>query len=243
MATGWRSSNRDSCSEVISALKWFLVGLLFILWGLTLLPLSFFFKAKDLFGYSQFVFRVMFKIFRIRVVFKGKENLPIGRGVIYMVNHNSVLDHFALVCGLDHFVVGIEKRENFRIPVYGQLARWWGNIPINRSDTAGAIESIRSAEKVLAQGVGIGIAPEGTRSKDGKLQPFKKGGFHLAKNAKALIVPVSIVGMNRVNPDRAFLIRPGSVKIIFHPPVESGDLEVDDLVAIVRDRISRPVLK
>lgn len=86
--------------------------------------------------------------------------------MVYMVNHNSVLDHFALVSGLDEFVVGIEKRENFKIPVYGQLTRWWGNIPIDRSDRTGAIESIRSAEKVLAEGISIGIAPEGTRSRD-----------------------------------------------------------------------------
>lgn len=222
----------------MSALKWLLVGLLFIFWGLTLIPLGFFYKAKDLFPYSQFIFRSMFKIFRIRLVFKGRENLVKGQGVVFMVNHNSVLDHFALVSGLHQFIVGIEKQENFKIPVYGQLTRWWGNIPINRSDRALAIESIKSAEKVLADGISIGIAPEGTRSRDGKIQPFKKGGFHLAKNAKALITPVTIIGMDKVNPDRVFLIKPGSVKIIIHPPVDSTQYEVGKLMEIVRERIA-----
>jgi 1-acyl-sn-glycerol-3-phosphate acyltransferase len=188
-----------------------------------------------LFPVTQRLFRLMIRAsgFRIRVT--GLEHVRPGAGSIYMVNHQSVLDHFILAAWSPDFMVALEKDANFRVPVYGWVIRWWGSVPIVRDDRDKALAAIDLVRKKLESGTSIGIAPEGTRSKDGRLLPFKKGGFWVAKETGASIIPVAFLGMHERNPDRKFRLVAGPLEVRFHPPVkpEPGE-SVDALIARVR---------
>jgi 1-acyl-sn-glycerol-3-phosphate acyltransferase len=195
-------------------------------------------SARQMFPFSQWIFARMLRVSGARLASEGRERLDPARGYVYIFNHQSFLDHFALASQVPGFLVGIEKIESRSIPVYGFVTRWWGNVAIDRSNPKEAIQSIDETRRVLGEGVSICVAPEGTRSRDGCVGPFKKGGFHMAVAMGAPIAPVSITGMAAVNPDRRFQLRAGPARLTFHEPIETrpGD-DVDALAAEVRERI------
>ena len=103
-------------------------------------------------------------------------------------------------------------------------------VPINRSNRAQAIAGIKKAESLIKDGYNIVILPEGTRTKDGNLGPFKKGGFHLAINTKARILPITTKGLFNIKPINRFIIKPGKISINVGNPIETDNKTVDDLL-------------
>jgi 1-acyl-sn-glycerol-3-phosphate acyltransferase len=221
-----------------SLARWIASGFLFSVLALVVLVAGRRVSARRMFPFSQWVFARMLRISGARLEAEGRERLDPARGYVYIFNHQSFLDHFALASQVPGFLVGVEKIESRSIPVYGFVTRWWGNVAIDRSNPEEAIQSIAETQRVLREGVSICVAPEGTRSRDGRVGPFKKGGFHMAVEMGAPIAPVSIIGMAAVNPDRRFQLRAGPVRLVFHEPIETrpGD-DVVTLAAEVRERI------
>ena len=154
-----------------------------------------------------------------------------------MPNHTSFLDPFAISVASPRFTIGIEKEQNLKVPVYGWLVKWWGNIHIDRTNREKAINQLKAAAELLKNGEVITIAPEGTRSRTGELGEFKKGGFHMAIDGHADIIPITILGMREVNPDRRFRLRKGTVTIVFHPPISTENKSVSELMELVRTQI------
>lgn len=220
---------------VTSLVRWTLGWAVFMAIGMVVLVCAPFTTPRRLFPVTQRMFRWMLRATGFRIHVSGREFLAQGTGSIYMVNHQSVLDHFILASVLPEFLIGLEKDANFRVPIYGWLTRWWGNVPVVREDPEQARAAVEIVKQRLSTGTSIGIAPEGTRSKDGRLLPFKKGGFWLAKDTGAPIVPVALLGMHERNPDRKFRLVPGPLEIRFHAPIrmEPGE-EIDGLIARVR---------
>ena len=135
----------------------------------------------------------------VRVRVKGLEHLDRTKPYILMPNHVSLLDAFVFCTAFPVPVRGLEKRENFKIPVYGWLMARYGQIPIDRTNTEQAKRDLSDAARILHQGgTWVIILPEGTRSRDGRVGPFKKGGFHLALETGVDIVPVSQNGSREV---------------------------------------------
>lgn len=217
--------------------KWSVAWVIFLFWSLCILVCAPFVSAKKLFPFSQRMIRLLMLAIGVRVFAHGTEHLDPDKGYVYMVNHSSFLDPFVLGARIPQFLVGVEKAENFKIPIYGWIIRWWGHVAIVREDREKALAAIESAKKTVLNGTSIAIAPEGTRSRDGRVAPFKKGGFHLAKGAHAQIVPVSIEGVHDVNPDRKFRLRTGVVHVTFHPPIDAEAPELDELIETVRAQI------
>lgn len=223
---------------VTSLFRWAIGGSVFLLWGFCVLLLAPFLSARRLFPFSQRGFQLLLWIVGVRVLVRGLENVDPKTGYVYMMNHASFLDHFVLASRVPQFLLGLEKAPNFRLPIYGRLTRWWGNIPVVREDPEQARAAIEQAKIALRAGTSIGLAPEGTRSADGRIGPFKKGGFHLARDTGAAIVPVSLLGIRAINPDRAFRVVPGTVTLVFHAPDPANDPVLDDAIARIRDRIA-----
>lgn len=223
---------------VSSLVRWAMGLTVFLGFAVSAWCASWVMGPRRFFPVARAAFRLMIRAIGIRVEAEGAGNLDQPRGFVMMVNHTSFLDHFVMATLMARHMAGLEKAENFRVPVYGSLIRWWGNVPVVREDPEQAREAIRRAEGILAGGTAIGLAPEGTRSRDGRLGPFKKGGFHLARETKAPIVPVSMLGMHEVNPDRKFRIVPGTVKVIVHPPIDSTEGTLEELIARVRATIA-----
>ncbi|HEX2672476.1 MAG TPA: lysophospholipid acyltransferase family protein [Polyangiaceae bacterium] len=160
---------------------------------------------------------------------------------VVMSNHQSLYDIPALYQTLPLRLRMVAKAELFRIPIWAQAMRAAGFVELDRSARERAIESLERAKLALARGTSIWIAPEGTRSRDGSLGPFKHGGFHLAVGASAPILPVSIAGTRAILPAKGARVVPGAqVRVTVHPaiqPAAYGNEVNDALVQAVRNSI------
>jgi 1-acyl-sn-glycerol-3-phosphate acyltransferase len=154
---------------------------------------------------------------RVRVV--GAERMDPAASVICMSNHQSNFDIPVLLGYLPVPFRWLAKAELFKIPVFGRAMRGAGYIPIDRSDRPAAIESLRQAAAAIRGGVSVVIFPEGTRSPDGTLKPFKKGGFVMAIEAGVPIVPVAVRGTFDIMPKNRLLIRPRDVTLTIGAPI------------------------
>lgn len=162
---------------------------------------------------------------------------------IFMSNHQSALDIFALLSSLPLSFKWVAKRELFRIPFLGWGMKRAGYVSIDRNHPREALKAVDSAARKITEGMTIIIFPEGTRSHDGRLLPFKKGVFSLARRAPVPLVPVGIRGSHTLQPKGAFLPRgKGVIYIrIGEPLTPSGESKPakTDLMLEVRERIQR----
>src|ERR1039458_8485466 len=181
-------------------------------------------NVLPLYNATQFMVRTGYRLAGIRVEVEGGENVPAGHACIFMANHVSNLDPPALIPRIPGRTAAFSKRALFKIPIFGYCLKLGGFIPVDRTGSAHtAQESVRAAKRVLGQGVHITTFVEGTRSKDGRLLPFKKGTFYLAMQTGAPCVPVSIYGTETLMSKGSFGIKPGTAHIVFHAPVNPGD--------------------
>ena len=140
---------------------------------------------------------------------------------VLMSNHQSAFDIFLLYGYLPFDFTFLSKKEVFKIPLFGIAMKVVGAIAVDRENPASLKKTIKDMENYIKGGRSLLIFPEGTRSKDGKLLPFKKGGFLLAKKSKIKILPVTIIGSSDVLKRGSFLINPGKkVKIVLDKPIE-----------------------
>jgi len=153
-----------------------------------------------------------------RVHIRGTEHLPDGPA-IFMSNHQSNFDILSLLATLPRQINWIAKKELFDIPVFGPSMRRGGYIPLDRSDGRKALKSMDNAARIIREGKSVVMFPEGTRSRDTRLLPFKRGGFLLALKADVPVVPVTISGSGRVNPAGRARIYRGTITITLHPPL------------------------
>jgi len=160
---------------------------------------------------------------RVPVTVRGMSHIDSTKPYIFMCNHQSNFDIPVLVGHLRTQFRWIAKAELFRIPILGRGMKGAGYIGIDRSDRESAIESINQAAGNIARGVSVMIFPEGTRSRDGRLRPFKKGGFILAVDAGVQIVPIVIRGTFPIMPKSGLRVRPGPVFIDVLEPVATED--------------------
>ena len=173
----------------------------------------------------------------IRVEIEGREHIPRGQPAVYMANHLSFLDGPLLFLILPQPVRVILKKSIFRIPIVGLGMRFIGFVPVDRKGKEGGKKSIlRAARMMRERGYSFFMFPEGTRSRDGKLQAFRRGGFFLALEAQAPIVPVVIRGTFEIMPKGAFLVRRGTIRVEFLEPVETAGLGLKDLDSL-RDAV------
>jgi 1-acyl-sn-glycerol-3-phosphate acyltransferase len=164
---------------------------------------------------------------KIRV--EGMDKLVPGTNYIFMSNHTSALDVLIPLAYLPGIVVYMAKKELFGIPLFGWALYAAGSIPVNRSNRAQARASVdKAAYLINKRSVSIIFYPEGTRSRDGKLGPFKGGGFYLAVASKLAVVPVVIQGADKVMPPDTLSLTPGDIKVTITKPIETADLDYDE---------------
>lgn len=160
----------------------------------------------------------------------GRENIPDGPAV-YMPNHVSHFDVFAILGHLDVQFRWTVKKELFRIPLLGLAMKRAGYILIDRGNHEKAVRSLKVAAERIRQGTSIVIFPEGTRSFDGELQyPFKKGGFHLAIQSGVPIVPITVVGTREILPKHKMRVKPGKITMNIGKPVNSQGKDLSSLM-------------
>lgn len=156
------------------------------------------------------------------VELRGVENLPDGPFIL-MSNHQSNFDILSLIATIPRRIYWIAKKELFDIPVFGPSMRRGGYIPLDRSDGRKALKSMENAADIIRQGSSVVMFPEGTRSRDGQLLPFKRGGFMLAVRAGVPVIPVTINGSGRVNPGGLIRLYSGRITLTLHPRIDVPD--------------------
>jgi 1-acyl-sn-glycerol-3-phosphate acyltransferase len=163
--------------------------------------------------------------------------LPRGP-VVFASNHESVLDIWVLFATLPRGFRFIAKQELFRLPVFGWYLSLGGHIPVDRSNRARSIESLRRAGAAVRGGTSLVVFPEGTRSRDGRVHPFKKGPFAVAKEAGVPVIPIAISGSGAVTPSKVIAVHPGAIRVAAGDPVDPGAFpDKEALLAEVRRRI------
>jgi 1-acyl-sn-glycerol-3-phosphate acyltransferase len=179
------------------------------------------------------------RIAGVRWKVTGNEHLDLSRNYIFMSNHVSNLDPPLLIPLLPHRVTIMVKKELFRLPILGKAMRMADCVPIDRHNREAAIASVREAEEIIRRGHHMVVFPEGTRSRDGRLLPFKKGPFYMAMETGVPIVPITLLGTETLLPKGKMLAKPGEVKVIFHSPVDPKNYgDRDALVAAIRQQIA-----
>lgn len=183
------------------------------------------------------------KASNVKLTADGLEHVKTGRSYIVMANHRSMYDipvlHYLLGRGRDLRWIG--KQEVQKVPVFGWAYRVSRHVAIDRQNRRVAIETLRRAAEESRAGVSFVIMPEGTRNTTQELLPFKKGGFHLALDTGLPILPVAIVGSEKLMRKGSWYILPGSIHVSVRPVVETRDFEREDIEGLlerVRSAIS-----
>jgi 1-acyl-sn-glycerol-3-phosphate acyltransferase len=160
-----------------------------------------------------------------------------GRPYIVMSNHASHFDIPLIYNTFPNETIGmIAKKELVNIPLFGRCIRLGGGISIDRENRFQAIKDLETAEKMMREGVRFWVAPEGTRTRTGRIGPFKKGGFKLALNAKATIVPVTIIGSGKVLPANTLDISMGEkVEVYIGRPIDTTNYKPEELRKLMAD--------
>ena len=197
-------------------------------------------NVMPLYNSTQAIVRIGYFLARIRVDVQGRELVPANTACIFMANHISNLDPPALIPNIPGRTSAFIKRSLMRIPVFGWGLQQAEFIPVDRSgDRESAQESVAEARRVLARGIHITTFVEGTRSRDGRMLPFKKGPFYLAKETGAPCIPVSIWGTEKMMSKGSVQIHPGTAHVIFHSPINPADYRSrEDLMEAVRSAIA-----
>jgi len=187
---------------------------------LVLLLGALFRRPEAFLAYGVWMMRVGQRLLGIKVEAEGRERLDRRTPYVFMCNHLSFLDAPALVTVIDRPVRSIVKRFVFRIPVFGWGMRLAGFVPVDKEGIGEGRKRIARASGLIREkGYSFLVFPEGQRSWDGRLQPFRRGGFFLALAAGAPIVPVSIAGTFELMPRVSRRVRRGRVRIVFHEPI------------------------
>jgi len=160
-----------------------------------------------------------------RIIYHGLENLPEHSGVLYVGNHQSILDIPVLLTVMEYPTAFVNKKELDNVIFVGKLLKATGSVSIDRGDLRQSLEAIKLAAARLKEGLNIVIFPEGTRSKDGEIHEFKKGSLKAAFMAKAVIVPFRLQDNGKIlEGNKGIHIEPTEVHVYFGEPIETEGL-------------------
>jgi 1-acyl-sn-glycerol-3-phosphate acyltransferase len=162
----------------------------------------------------------MVKIASIQLDIHGIENIKSDENYIFVANHSSLFDIPILQATIPNPFRIMYKKELEKVPFFGLVLKKSPYIVIDRDESKNAMESLNQAIAAIKTGTSVLIYPEGTRSKDGKLQEFKRGAFFMASRAAKPIIPVTIIGTSKILPKGSLEFNEGVIKIIFNPPIE-----------------------
>ncbi|HSY37295.1 MAG TPA: lysophospholipid acyltransferase family protein [Acidobacteriaceae bacterium] len=202
-------------------------------------------NIRTMYGWAMFAMRAGVRAGGIRVVIQGAENIPTGESCIFLSNHVSNLDPPILLPAIPGMCSVFLKKSLMRIPFVGIAMRMAKYVPVSRGHSrAEAEQSVAIAADALRSGLHIFIFPEGTRSPDGHLLPFKKGAFFLAADANAPMVPIVIQGTAQMMRKGSLKVFPGVATVRFLPAIRPQDFATrEDLMDAVRLEMQTALLE
>lgn len=171
----------------------------------------------------------------IPLTVEGGDRLDRRRTYLFMANHQSAFDIFALFRAIDHPFRMVAKKELFWIPIFGWSLGMCGFVPIDRRNRERAIRGLRKAAQRIREGLSVLVFPEGTRGSGDAIQPFKKGGFHLALEAEAPVVPIVVLGTERIMPKGSKRVGHGAITVRIGAPIETAGRGIEAREALMTE--------
>jgi len=204
------------------------------------------FKGSHIFhSHSHKWSKLLLKISGVKLKVTGREKIDKSKSHIYVANHASLYDIPILLAGLDDNVCIMYKKELEKIPIFGYGLKKSPFISIVRSDPRKALESIQNSLKTLKDGDSLFIFPEGTRTTDGNMTPFKRGAFMIASISGLPIVPVTIKGSFDIISKDKKAINTTTIELIIHDPIQNNEklsrIEEKELMNQVHQIIKAPL--
>ncbi|MEN6559547.1 MAG: lysophospholipid acyltransferase family protein [Acidobacteriota bacterium] len=215
---------RESLGELRSLFVWIVTLPVFVAACLGIVIGSFLCRGRALEALIKGGCRAVLLAAGVRLRVRGRENIVPGRQYIAMMNHVNFFDPLVYQVAFPPPLRGAEEESHFRWPVYGATLSRMGMFPLSRKDTARAVQTLRRAAAWIRErpGVSFGIMPEGTRTLDGRLSPFKRGGFLMAIEAGVDILPIVQQGAFEIARKGSLVIRPGLVNVTIEPAVPTA---------------------
>jgi len=195
-------------------------------------------SADGLYAIAMWIARNGLRLAGVRIQVEGRRINP-AETYIFMCNHVSNLDPPILIPALPRRTSVLVKKELFQVPILGRAMRLGELVAVDRRNREAALNSMRQAEEAMGRGLNMTVFPEGTRSRDGHMLPFKKGPFYLAMDSGVPIVPVTILGSDSLMPKGSPLIHAGTVRLVFHEPISPKQFgDNDQLISAIRAAIA-----
>jgi 1-acyl-sn-glycerol-3-phosphate acyltransferase len=197
--------------------------------------------CRILYCLARFCIRAAGLICGVRVIQEGRGKIAPGVNYVFLSNHQGNFDGPILCHAIPRDLKALVKKEMMRLPVLSTVLKNVRFVPIERLNPKNAQAAIERGAKLLSEGCSFFAFPEGTRSRDGRLGDFKKGVFIMAIKGQVPVMPVTIIGSAAIQPPGKYSIRPGCIKIVFHDPISTAGMHIEDrhrLVELTREAIA-----
>jgi 1-acyl-sn-glycerol-3-phosphate acyltransferase len=173
-----------------------------------------------------------------RIIVEGLSNIDVHRQYVFIGNHQSHFDVLVVFSRIPMTLRFLTKKELFKVPVFGWALSAIGMIKIDRADHEKSVKSMNEALEIIRKNtISLVVFPEGTRSPDGKMGPFKKGGFIMAIKGKIPIVPVSLAGSRFILPKHSMRLKAGTIKMVVGKPIDTVDFTYSDRAELMAKTI------
>jgi 1-acyl-sn-glycerol-3-phosphate acyltransferase len=229
---------RSATLWVASVVHFALVGVVLVFFGLCVDRRKFDFLNRGF-------FRNILRVAGVKFAVRRSPAFDPSRTSIFICNHVNIFDPFVIYSAIPQFVRGFELESHFQVPVYGWMMEWFGNVPVPDVPSREGLEMMsQRAQAALDSGTSLIAFAEGSRTRDGHVQEFKKGVFSLAQKFGIPIVPMSIVGSYEFFQTGHWMLHPGKITVYLHDTLDTSQIgrsEVDDLRRRVQQIVAGPV--
>ncbi len=229
---------RSAFLWLISSLHFFVVCSFLVLLGVLIDP-----RKND--RPQRFFFRNILRLAGVKFGVEYAPGFDRHRTSIFICNHVNIFDAFVIYSAIPQFVRGLELESHFKIPAYGWMMKRFGNIPVSRGGGPSQFEqTLERVRSHIQNGISVIIFAEGTRTLNGRVGPFQKGGFVIAHHIGAPIVPMSICGSFQFHRKGSWMLRPSKITVYLHDTIETKDLrkrDLETLMASVHRTVAAPV--
>jgi len=229
---------RSAVLWAISGTHFFLVGLVIVLAGLTL-------DRRKHDWINRGFFRNVMRLTAVKFEVRRSPGFDPTRTSIFVCNHVNIFDPFVIYSAIPQFVRGFELESHFKVPIYGWIMGWFGNVAVPDAPTRESLEIMtQRAKAALDADISLIAFAEGSRTRDGLVHDFKKGIFNLAQKFGVPIVPMSIIGSYQFFQTGHWMLYPGKITVMLHDTIETANIprgKIDELRQQVQEIVSAPV--
>jgi 1-acyl-sn-glycerol-3-phosphate acyltransferase len=230
---------------VRSALLWAISGIHFAIVCTFLVALGIFVDPRKNDWPQRVFFRNILRFAGVKFEVRHAPGFDPNRTSIFVCNHVNIFDAFVIYSAIPQFVRGFELESHFKFPIYGWMMGRFGNIPVPDAPSRESLETMTMrAKQALDSGISLIAFAEGSRTRDGHVQEFKKGVFRIAQRFGVPIVPMSIVGSYEFFQTGNWMLHPGKITVYLHDTIDTSNVDragVDALRIRVQELVAAPV--